>query len=154
MRIKSFKIENIGKFSDLEIKFSKENELQNHILFIGNNGSGKTTILESIALSLSWFVARVKNPKTNGVIINELKIKNNSNSGNIKIVVYDKDKDFTWTVSKSKKGRKNDTPTNLEGLNNLVDIYRTDYTNNNLASFPVLLYYDANRGVLDIPLRI
>lgn len=154
MRIKSFKIENIGKFSNLEINFSKENKLQNHILFIGNNGSGKTTILESIALSLSWFVARVKNAKTNGSVINELKIKNSANSGNIKIVVDDKNEEFNWTVSKSKKGKKNDKPTNLEGLNKLVDIYRTDYTNNNLTSFPILVYYDANRGVLDIPLRI
>jgi predicted ATP-binding protein involved in virulence len=154
VKIKSFKIENIGRFSDLEINFSEDNKIHNHVLLIGNNGSGKTTILESIALSLSWFVARVKNEKSNGLPINELKVKNNSKSGNIKIIVNDNDEDFTWTLSKAKKGRKNDTPTNLEGLNRLVDIYRTNYTNDDLTSFPILTYYDANRGVLDIPLRI
>ena len=154
MKIKSFKIQNIGKFSDLELNFSEGNNLKNHILLIGNNGSGKTTILESIALSLSWFVARVKNEKSNGLPINELKIKNSSKSGNIKITVRDNDEDFTWTLSKAKKGRKTETPTNLEGLSKLVDNYRTNYTNNDLTSFPILTYYDANRGVLDIPLRI
>jgi predicted ATP-binding protein involved in virulence len=154
VKIKSFKIENIGRFSNLEINFSEENKLYNHIIIIGNNGSGKTTLLESITLSLSWFVARVKNEKSNGLAINELKIKNSSNSGNIKIIVNDNDEDFTWVISKSKKGKKNEIPTNLEGLNKLVDKYRTNFTNDNCTSFPILTYYDANRGVLDIPLRI
>ncbi len=154
MKIKSFKIENIGIFSNLEINFSEEDRLFNHIIIIGNNGSGKTTLLESIALSLSWFVARVKNEKGNGTAINELKIKNNSNSGNIKITVEDNDEDYSWIISKSKKGRKNEIPTNLEGLNRLVEKYRTNFTNDNCTSFPILTYYDANRGVLDIPIRI
>jgi predicted ATP-binding protein involved in virulence len=154
VKIKSFKIENIGRFSNLEISFSEDDRLKNHILLIGNNGSGKTTILECIALSLSWFVARIKSEKSNGSAINELKVKNDSPSGNIKIVVSDYDEDFTWTLSKARKGRKNEIPTNLEGLNRLVDIYRTNYTSNNLTSFPILTYYDANRGVLDVPLRI
>jgi predicted ATP-binding protein involved in virulence len=154
VKIKSFKIENIGIFSNLEINFSEEDRLFNHIIIIGNNGSGKTTLLESIALSLSWFVARVKNEKGNGTAINELKIKNNSNSGNIKITVEDNDEDYSWIISKSKKGRKNEIPTNLEGLNRLVEKYRTNFTNDNCTSFPILTYYDANRGVLDIPIRI
>lgn len=154
MKIKSFKIENIGRFSNLEINFSEEDRLFNHIIIIGNNGSGKTTLLETIALSLSWFVARVKNEKGNGTAINELKIKNNSNSGNIKITVEDNDEDYSWIISKSKKGRKNEIPTNLEGLNRLVEKYRTNFTNDNCTSFPILTYYDANRGVLDIPIRI
>ena len=154
MKIKSFKIANIGRFSNLEINFSEENRLCNHIIIIGNNGSGKTTLLESIALSLSWFVARVKNEKSNGTVINELKIKNSANSGNISITINDNNEDFSWIISKSKKGRKNETPTNLEGLNRLVDKYRTNFTNDNCTSFPILTYYDANRGVLDIPIRI
>lgn len=154
MKIKHFKIANIGRFSNLEINFSDEDRLYNHIIIIGNNGSGKTTFLESIALSLSWFVARVKNEKSNGTIINELKIKNSTNSGNISITINDDNEDFSWIISKSKKGRKNETPTNLEGLNRLVDKYRTNFTNDNCTSFPLLTYYDANRGVLDIPIRI
>ena len=154
MKIKSFKIENIGRFSNLEINFSEDDRLSNHVILIGNNGSGKTTILECIALSLSWFVSRVKSEKGNGLPINELKINNNFNSGNIKITIEDNNEDYTWIISKAKRRRKNETPTNLEGLNRLTDIYRTNYSKDNFASFPILTYYDANRGVLDIPLRI
>lgn len=155
MKIKNFKIENIGRFSNLNIGFSDErNEILNHIILIGNNGSGKTTILESITLALSWFVARVKSEKGNGTQINELKISNKSNSGNIKIEVLDNNSKFQWIISKSKKGKKNEISTNLEELNSLANLYRTNFSENNNTSFPLLTYYDANRGVLDIPLRI
>jgi predicted ATP-binding protein involved in virulence len=154
VKIKQISIENIGRFSHLEIDSSYENKIHNHIILIGNNGSGKTTILESIALSLSWFVARVRSEKGNGAIISELKINNNANSGNIKINIDDNGNDYCWTISKPKKGRKTETPTNLEGLSKLTNLYRTNYTNDYNTSFPILTYYDANRGVLDIPLRI
>jgi len=155
VKIKNINIDNIGRFSNLNIDFSKDDGgIHNHIILIGNNGSGKTSILESIALALSWFVSRVKTDKGSGTQINELKIKNDANSGSIKIDVIDRDSEFSWMISKSKKGKKNMHPSNFEGLNRLVDIYRTDYTENNDISFPILTYYDANRGVLDIPLRI
>lgn len=155
MKIKNINIENIGRFSNLNIGFSDgNNKILNHIILIGNNGSGKTTILESISLVLNWFVSRVKSEKGNGSQINELKINNNSNSGNVKIEVLDNDSNFQWIVSKSKRGKKNEVPTNLEGLNRLTDLYRTKFTEDNDISFPILTYYDANRGVLDIPLRI
>lgn len=155
MKIKNINIQNIGRFTDLKIDFTDEyDKVFNHIILIGNNGSGKTTILESVSLALSWFVARVKSEKGNGSQINELKINNNSNSGNIKVEIVDNNINFQWIISKSKKGKKNDVSTNLEELNRLTDLYRTKYTDDNDTSFPLLTYYDANRGVLDIPVRI
>ncbi len=155
MKIKNLNIENIGRFKNLNVGFTNdENSITNHIILIGNNGSGKTTIMESVALSLSWFVSRIKSEKGNGSQINEIKINNNSNFGNIKIEIEDNNQEYKWTISKAKKGKKNDSPTNLDELNKLVDIYRESYSIDNNYSFPLLTYYDANRGVLDIPLRI
>lgn len=155
MKIKNLNIENIGRFKNLNVGFTNdEGSITNHIILIGNNGSGKTTIMESIALSLSWFVSRIKSEKGNGSQINEIKINNNSNFGNIKIEIEDNNQKYKWTISKAKKGKKNDSPTNLDELNKLVDIYRESYSIDNNYSFPLLTYYDANRGVLDIPLRI
>lgn len=155
MKIKNFNIENIGRFSNLNIGFSNDKEeIVNHIILIGNNGSGKTTILESVTLALSWFVARIKTEKGNATQINELKIKNSSNSGSIRIEVVDNYSNYNWIISKAKRGKKSESSTNLEQLNKLTDIYRTKFTESDEVSFPMLTYYDANRGVLDIPLRI
>lgn len=155
MKVKKINIENIGRFKNLDIRFTNDDDdVINHIILIGNNGSGKTTIMESIALSLSWFVSRIKSEKGNGTQINEIKVSNNSNFGNIKIEIKDNNQEYKWTISKAKKGKKNDSPTNLDELNKLTDIYRESYSNDNNYSFPLLTYYDANRGVLDIPLRI
>ncbi len=154
MKVKKINIENIGRFKNLDIRFTNDDDIINHIILIGNNGSGKTTIMESIALSLSWFVSRIKSEKGNGTQINEIKVSNNSNFGNIKIEINDNSQEYKWTISKAKKGKKNDSPTNLDELNKLADIYRESYSNDNNYSFPLLTYYDANRGVLDIPLRI
>ncbi|WP_164112247.1 MULTISPECIES: AAA family ATPase [Sphingobacterium] len=155
MKIKNVHIDNIGRFSDLEIGFTNtDDQIVKHIILIGNNGSGKTTILESISLALSWFVSRVKSEKGNGMQIQELSINNKANAGHIRIDVEDHNTPFRWTISKSKKGKKNEVPTNLEGVNRLADLYRTNYTQDDDLSFPLLTYYDANRGVLDIPVRI
>ena len=105
-------------------------------------------------MALSWFVSRVKSEKRNGTQIKELSIQNDASAGYIQIEVEDNNYPFQWTISKSKKGKKNEVPTNLEGVNRLVDLYRTNYTKDDHLSFPLLTYYDANRGVLDIPVRI
>lgn len=156
MKLKKVTLENIGRFSNVTIDFFNESSgsIANHVILIGNNGSGKTTILESIALALSWFVGRVKSDRGTGGAINEQKVRNEASSGNIQINVSIEDENYQWTISKAKKGKKADIHTNLEGLNRLSDIYRTNYTVNNHHEFPILTYYDANRGVLDIPLRI
>lgn len=48
MKIKSIEIENNKALKNIKINFEKENEILNTIVIAGSNGSGKTTILESI----------------------------------------------------------------------------------------------------------
>ena len=48
MKIEKIHIKNIKGIKDLELSFRKDNEILNVIVLAGVNGSGKTTILESI----------------------------------------------------------------------------------------------------------
>lgn len=155
MKITSLHLRGIGQFDELDLRFAPyPGKLFNNTLIIGSNGAGKSTILESMAIAFSWFVSRIRSEKGVGMPISELKINNEFASGYIRIMVEDDNEEFEWTVSKAKRGKKAERPTRLEGLNRLVNRYKDQYSFDNRFSFPLLLFYDANRGVLDIPLKI
>lgn len=155
MKVKSIHLENIGCFSELKLQFAPtlENTCNNTII-IGNNGAGKSTILESIATSLSWFISRVRNEKGSGSPISELKIKNDTITAVISIEIEDIERNFKWTLAKARIGKKSEKASKLDELSRLANDYRERYTSNNNVSFPLIIFYDANRGVLDVPLKI
>ena len=51
--IKTIKLHNFGKIKDLEIDCTNKN-----VYIVGQNGSGKTTILQAISLALTGKVAK------------------------------------------------------------------------------------------------
>ena len=141
----------------MEVAFAPTTDKKfNNTVIIGNNGAGKSTILEGLATSLSWFIARIKSEKGNGTPISELRIKNNNNAAAITIHVEDANTatGASWILTKARKGRKSEKGTQLNDLSKLVTEYRLRYTKDSDLSFPLIIFYDANRGVLDIPLKI
>ncbi len=164
MEIKKLTLSNLGRFEALEVDFAPtEGNQSNVTVFIGNNGAGKTSILEALATSLSWFVARIRSEKGSGIAINELVIINDAPAASITlqlsddVLVNSKDAElacYQWTLVKARKGRKSDKPSNLSELTKIADNYRQRLTDNNSASLPLIAYYPVDRSVLDIPLKI
>lgn len=154
MDIKTIKLNNLGRFSQLEANFAPTSELLGNVtVFIGNNGAGKTSILKAIATSLSWFVARVRSEKGNGSPIPETVISNGKNFASIEMTVSGSS-DHTWILAKNSKGKKAPISTNLNDLTNLADRYRTQLTNQPEISLPLIAFYPVERVVIDIPLKI
>jgi len=123
MKLKSVQLENVGRFSDVGISFApNEDKTFNITITIGNNGAGKSTILESIATGLSWYVARIRNEKGSGTPIVELKIKNNCPSASIAMDVASIDGEKKWILSKARKGHKVKKSTKLDDLNKLTNM--------------------------------
>jgi len=86
MNVKQFKLHNIGRFQHLNVPLAPtENSAGNVTIFIGNNGSGKTSLLNSLATSLSWLVSRLRTEKGSGSPIVETVIKNGANSSAIDV---------------------------------------------------------------------
>ena len=52
MKINRIALQNYRRFEDLEIPIEDASK----VLFIGDNGAGKSTVLTSVALGLSWLV--------------------------------------------------------------------------------------------------
>lgn len=155
MKVKSIRLENIGCFSDLSMQLAPTSERAFHnTIIIGNNGAGKSTILESISIALTWFVSRIRNEKGSGSPISELRIKNGSSTAALTIEIEHEEQNFKWILSKSRKGKKSEKGSKLDELSRLTSNFRERYTNDNGLSFPLMVFYDANRGVLDVPLKI
>lgn len=163
MEIKKLMLNNLGRFENLEVDFAPTEEHPSNVtVFIGNNGAGKTSILEALATSLSWFVARLRTEKGSGNAIDELAIFDTAPAASINLCLTDSAQadsessfaTYQWTLVKARKGRKSETSSNLSQLNKLVDNYRQQLTENDNASLPLIAYYPVERSVLDIPLKI
>ena len=63
MKIESITIQSFKRFENLTVKFQNKatGEIANQFLILGDNGTGKTTVLQAIALCLSMASARIRN---------------------------------------------------------------------------------------------
>ena len=80
MKVKRLHLQNYGRFEDLKIDFAPTSEKAGNVtVIVGNNGAGKSQILQALATSLSWFIGYLRNGKVSGFAIEESSIKNNKN---------------------------------------------------------------------------
>lgn len=122
-------------------------------VFIGINGAGKSTILEALAISLSWVVARIRHAGAPGRGIQELDIHNNAPFALIKATT---DSGEVWQLVKVRKGvpRPNEN-SELQHISTYAkNVQEQLSSSQQQCSIPVFVYYPVNRAVLDIPLRI
>lgn len=169
MEVKTITLHNVGRFDKLEIPLAPlENHNSNATVFVGNNGSGKTSILKSLSTSLSWLVARIQSESGKGTPIPELVIKNGKPSAAVDIDLFQhaygnvEDGDlesydenyFSWRIAKTRKGRKGKHKSDYGGATALADYYRTKLSKNEKTSLPLMAFYSVERVVIDIPLKI
>ena len=160
MQIQSFSLKNIGQFQDLSVSLAPTQDYPSNItVFIGNNGSGKTSLLKSVATALTWFVARLKHDKSNGTPIPESVILNTANAAAVEINVNDQNlqqqiQAYTWRITKNRTARKAEFSTYLSELNQLTDYYKQWLGDDDQSSLPLIAFYPVERSVIDIPLKI
>ncbi len=167
MEIKEFQLHNVGRFKNLKVLLAPtDSNPSNVTVFVGNNGAGKTSLLKSLATSLSWFVSRVRNEKGAGSPIPEEAIYNSASSAAVDIEVLDEQGHrnnpnsdvekhlFHWTLAKPRMGRKGEHVSQLSDATELADRYRQALTNQENANLPLIAFYPVERVVLDIPLKI
>ncbi|SET04127.1 AAA family ATPase [Thorsellia anophelis] len=164
MKIKNLSLINMAGLADLNIDFAPIKDITTNItVFIGNNGSGKSSILTAIATNLSWFIARLRNEKANGSPILEeiisigqvsalstlsifLETYNNSHDTN------NKNKLYTWSLAKTKTGRKGKFQSNFNELRELTELFRLNLTENEHFNLPLIAFYPVERSVMNTQL--
>jgi len=129
-------------------------------VLVGVNGAGKSTVLDAIALMLTWAANRIRKARASGSPIAEDDITNNEASASIEITCCDRDwrssQLISWQLVKARPGRTPPrVPSNLTGLSEYTKSLQADLsTDDRAARLPLFVHYPVNRAVLDIPLRI
>ncbi|MEB0078735.1 AAA family ATPase [Pseudomonas sp. CCI3.2] len=167
MEIKNIRLRNVGRFVDLQVALAPTHQHASNVtVLVGNNGAGKTSLLKSVALSLSWLVARIRSEKGSGNRIAEDVIHNSASTASISISIHDtyardveiefspERDNFDWSVTAVRKGRKADANSQLTDVSHLADNYRAMLGINDQASVPLIVFYPVERSVLEIPLKI
>ena len=152
MKIKSIKLINYRGAVSLNIDFHRQLNV-----FIGVNGAGKSTILDSLAIMLSWLVNRLKNTNASGRKISETEINNGQGTAIIEITgVTEDSQEITWKIVKTRTRYIHaGEASNFSQLNKYTQQIRRQITEHQgQINLPLFVYYSVNRAVLDIPLKI
>lgn len=166
MEIKRLTLTNVGQFESLSVLLAPSPAAASNVtVFVGNNGSGKTTILNSVATALSWWVARIRSEKGSGSALPERGIRNQAPSAAIEIEVADltsktavdspsTENSYRWTITKARKGRRAEQPTQLIEATRLAESYRELLSVDENTNLPLIAYYPVERLVFEIPLKL
>ena len=163
MKINTIKLQNYRGIQELSLDLDK-----NLTVFLGENGSGKSTVIESIVIMLSWLVNRLKgSASTSGYPISEKNIKNGSAFASISLFSRNNDSEIEWQLVKVRKTFSNGVlfshkrlkdfydSTNLVNLNEFTKSLQAEiFESSERLNLPLFVYYPVSRTVLDIPLRI
>ncbi|MFT4926892.1 MAG: putative ATP-binding protein involved in virulence [Phenylobacterium sp.] len=139
------KIDEITLFnfrSAAEVQFAFNPQLN---LFVGVNGSGKSTILDALSIALSWLVKRIERENGRGDYIAQSNLRNNHSEGSLEVHLTEKEQVYHWFLPKLAKGSQSNFKIQLNGVNQLAQIIKTHYESD--KTLPVIAYYSVNRLV-------
>lgn len=147
MRIDKLTIINFRSIERFEFD---SNSLMN--VFIGNNGSGKSSVLRAIRILYSWFAARLRNPKGNGEVISYDDIRRGADYSFLSIEVTESGRKVAWQLYRPQSTFREQTKfkTDLSGMTEFV----SSLAEGNAQHWPMMSFYEVSRSISNPPLRI
>ena len=143
MKLKRITLNNFKSFKEETIDFDK-----NLTVIVGENGAGKSSVLDAITIILSWIVAKIKNPRGFGRDIEEEQKRKYSKFTHIEAIF-----NATGLINVNTSRPKSALRTS-EFDEYLQDIREKIEQTEENTSVPVFVNYGVRRAVVDIPLKI
>jgi len=151
MKIKKLSLSNYRGAKSLDLELNKTINV-----FLGINGAGKSTVLDAVAIMLSWVVSRLKQSRASGRPITENDVTNGTPVSSIELSCFDGEQKVSWKLLKRRKSyMKVKKKSDLSALSNYTKQMqlKIEEQEENF-NLPLFVYYPVNRSVLDIPIRI
>ena len=124
-------------------------------VFVGVNGAGKSTVLDALALALSWAANRIRHSGSSGRPIDEAEITNGKSTAAIGLTCQTESGLVDWKLSKSRVGHAAEDKSSFHQLSEYARLVQSKIgETSEQFNIPLFAYYPVNRAVLDIPLRI
>ena len=145
IRLKSLKITDYKKFKNLKINFDKKTTV-----LIGDNGAGKTSILEAISKQLNYLSDVIRSPLNSNYKFSDSEINVDSIDGysTITCEISAGNSNFQCLLSKNLDTNPRRVLSELEQFKTLGAMYQKA---NQIApedcSFPLLAYYPVERSI-------
>ena len=150
MRVKQLILKGFRGFTDTTFDFDSFPV----ILLAGNNGAGKSSVLDCIAVLLSRFASRVRSQNSFGFSFKVEDINNKASQTVNEIQIEYQNQYYEWLVSKTKPGRVQKKILKISQAALLARGLQKTLENNEKFALPIMVYYPVGRVVLDVPLRI
>lgn len=168
MKVKHLHLQNYGRFEDLKIDFAPTAEKKSNVtVIVGNNGAGKSQVLQALATGLSWFVNGVLDssgePTTRtkdddkflklpheGEYIRQSQIKNTKKNVSLNLSFLDMNDEFkALNVNATRKDTLKPAVhgTDSNGFSSLIEQYTKLFGDNREASLPLIANYTTDRNV-------
>lgn len=148
MKIESIYIENFRGIKKLDLSgFSLLN------VIAGVNGAGKSSVLVAVKILLSWFVARIRNAKGNGITISDTDITNGKDFCLLKIKMYDGPE---WQLYKQRSSvrTKAEYRTDLTRMSTYANEIAERLGKDAKSDILLIDAYGVNRVVNETPMRV
>ncbi len=117
-------------------------------VFFGVNGAGKSTVLDAIAIMLSWTVSRIRHAGASGRPIAEIDISNGTPLATIELACCFEQSALQWKLVKGKKGYDlHDQRSQLSELSEYTKQIQSDFeAKTESFNLPLFVYYPVNRN--------
>ncbi|PSV25491.1 retron Ec78 anti-phage system effector ATPase PtuA [Photobacterium kishitanii] len=140
-KLHSLKLINYRGFEEIEIPFKSKTTL-----LIGNNGSGKSSVLDAIQKTLTHFVSRLITKSYNGEQIDELDININHDYSTVIPTFKIGNSYLSYELTQSKSLIEPKKKSKFKDLNDIGILYRTANTYDKNLSLPLLASYTVERA--------
>lgn len=146
--IKKLHLVNYRLHKKLDLEFSP----RVNILF-GENGAGKSTILEAVSHALSYYRGKLGSKGASGTEIKEEEISTGEPDAGVVASLMENGRQFTLAISATRKGFAKEQFNYLREATAWAAGYMEKRSAKEPVGYPLLAHYKVNRSIIRIPQR-